>query len=123
MELESKIGEAIVKLRGLRGLSQEKLALETGIDRRYMSDVENGKRKVSLEMMGRISRYFNLELEALIDLACSMWKLDENTARLAEWLGDNGYDNTVILESPNYLAAITGVSKEGRLIYSYRRMV
>lgn len=123
MELESKIGEAIVKLRGLRGLSQEKQALETGIDRRYMSDVENGKRKVSLEMLGRISRYFNLELEDLIDLACSMWKLDVNTARLAEWLGDNGYDNTVILESPNYLAAITGVSKEGRLIYSYRRIV
>ena len=123
MGLESKIGEVIVRLRKWRGLSQEKLALETGIDRRYMSALENGKRKVSMEMLGRISNYFNLRLDDLIDLAGCIWKLNEDTAELSEWLRDNDFDKTVILESPNYLAAIIGLTLEGRLIYSHRRMV
>lgn len=123
MELESKIGEAIVKLRKWCGISQEKLALETGIDRRYMSDLENGKRKVSLEMLGRVTNYFNLELEDLIDFAHSIWKLNCDTVELSEWLRDNDFENTVILESPNYLAAIIGITNEGKLIYSYRKMI
>lgn len=123
MELESKIGEAIVKLRKWCGISQEKLALETGIDRRYMSDLENGKRKVSLEMLGRVTNYFNLELEDLIDFAHSIWKLNCDTVGLSEWLRDNDFENTVILESPNYMTAISGLTEEGRLVYSYRKMV
>lgn len=123
MELESKIGEAIVKLRKWCGISQEKLALETGIDRRYMSDLENGKRKVSLEMLGRVTNYFNLEIEDLIDYAHSIWKLNSDTVQLSEWLRDNDFEDTVILESPNYLAAIIGITNDGKLIYSYRKMI
>lgn len=54
MSLQEKIGKAIVQLRKARGLSQEAFASESGVDRRYMSDLENGKRNVSIDVLERI---------------------------------------------------------------------
>ena len=51
MASQKQVGKAIIRLRKLRGLSQEKFALESGIDRRYISDVENGKRNFSFELL------------------------------------------------------------------------
>ena len=48
MSLQKDLGITIKALRAEKGVSQEKLALSTGIDRRYMSDIENGRRNVSL---------------------------------------------------------------------------
>ena len=65
MTTQEKIGVAIVQLRQELGISQEKLALETSIGRRYMSDIENGKRNLSLDLLERIATYFNLPLSEL----------------------------------------------------------
>jgi transcriptional regulator with XRE-family HTH domain len=46
--LLSKFGARVRKARLVLGLSQEKLALECGLDRTYISSVERGKRNVSL---------------------------------------------------------------------------
>ena len=43
MSLQQNIGVALRALRAQNGVSQEKLALETGIGRHYMSDIENGR--------------------------------------------------------------------------------
>jgi transcriptional regulator with XRE-family HTH domain len=51
MNYPIKIGKAIIKLRNATGVSQEKMALEAKIDRRYMSDIENGKRNISLDIL------------------------------------------------------------------------
>ena len=50
MDYQERIGKAIVRLRAARGVSQEKMALEAKIDRRYMSDIENGKRNISIDI-------------------------------------------------------------------------
>lgn len=42
---------------------------------------------------------------------------------LKNTLIEMGYEDTVLLENPDYLSAITGVSDTGRLIYSYEKMV
>jgi len=57
MSLQCNIGKAIRALRAQKGVSQEKLALETGIGRRYMSDIENGRRNVSLEIIEKLADY------------------------------------------------------------------
>lgn len=66
MSLQIDLGIAIQQLRKQRGLSQERLALEADIDRRYMSDVENGKRNISLDIMERIARQLGIEVSELI---------------------------------------------------------
>ncbi len=62
MTIQEKVGKAIIKLRKERGLSQETFAIESGIDRRYMSDIENGKRNISLDILERICQRFNIKI-------------------------------------------------------------
>ena len=55
MTIQEKVGKTIIKLRKERGMSQETFAYESGIDRRYMSDIENGKRNISLDILERVA--------------------------------------------------------------------
>ena len=65
MCIRKQFGTAIIKLRKERGLSQERFAYEAGIDRRYMSDIEHGRRIVSLDIIERIGNNLNLPLSEL----------------------------------------------------------
>ena len=49
MSIHEKFGQAVATLRKEKGYSQERFAFEAGIARKYMSDIENGKRNVSLD--------------------------------------------------------------------------
>lgn len=65
MNLQQKLGLAIIKLRKEKGLSQEKFALEADVDRRYMSDLENGKRNPSLEIIEKIANRLEISISKL----------------------------------------------------------
>lgn len=54
MDIKKKVGERIRQLRKEKGLSQEGLANEAGVDRTYMTDVENGRRNISIEVLAKI---------------------------------------------------------------------
>ena len=54
MDLKQKVGQRIRQLRKELNLSQEALALKAEVDRTYVTDVEAGRRNVSLEIMGRL---------------------------------------------------------------------
>lgn len=123
MSLQINLGIAILQLRKLQGLSQERLALEADIDRRYMSDVENGKRNISLDIIERIASRLGIEVSELLRYAENVGKDALTIDSLKEWLCENDHEDTVVLESPDYLSAIVGISEEGRLIYSYDKMV
>lgn len=56
MELLKNIGYVIIRLRKSKDISQEKLALAANVDRRYMSDIENGRRNISVEMLSKIAK-------------------------------------------------------------------
>jgi transcriptional regulator with XRE-family HTH domain len=56
-----QFGENVRKYRLLNGYSQEKLAEITGLHRTYISDVERGKRSISLENIRKISVALNIE--------------------------------------------------------------
>lgn len=123
MSLQINLGIAILQLRKQQGLSQERLALEADIDRRYMSDVENGKRNISLDIIERIASRLGIDVSELLRYAENVGKDALTIDSLKEWLCENDHEDTVILESPDYLSAIVGISEEGRLIYSYDKMV
>ena len=69
MSIQEKLGKAIVLLRKEKGLSQESFAYDAGIDRRYMSDIENGKRNISLDILERISQKLGLKISELFAIA------------------------------------------------------
>jgi len=48
MNIKQRIGLRIRELRKEKGISQEELAFKAGIDRTYMTSVENGKRNISI---------------------------------------------------------------------------
>ena len=122
MASQKQVGKDIIRLRQLRGLSQEKFALESGIDRRYISDVENGKRNFSFELLNRVVDYFNVSLSSFFEIAdqtSSYKSIDELKTSLIE----HGYKETVFFTNPDFVDAILGISDDGRVVYSYSRMV
>lgn len=52
--IRKQIGDRLKELRLKRGISQEKFALEIGLDRTYISSVEQGKRNISCINLQRI---------------------------------------------------------------------
>ncbi len=49
------VANAVRKARLAAGISQEELALEAGLDRTYISQVERGKRNVTVIVLARIA--------------------------------------------------------------------
>lgn len=122
MVSQEQVGKTIIRLRKLRGLSQEKFALESGIDRRYLSDVENGKRNISFELLNRIADFFGVSLSFFLEEAeqsASFKDIDE----LRVFLVERGDEKTVFFTNPDFIDAIVGISEDGRLVYSYSKMV
>lgn len=62
-----RFGRAIRKLRRERNISQEKLADLCTMHRTYISDVELGKRNVSLENISRIACALNVSITELFE--------------------------------------------------------
>lgn len=54
MDIKVRVGLRIKELRQRIRLSQEALALKSEIDRTYITDVENGKRNVSIVLLEKI---------------------------------------------------------------------
>ncbi|MED0963326.1 helix-turn-helix transcriptional regulator [Bacillus paramycoides] len=56
MDIEQAFGIVIKKYRLERSLSQEELALEAGLDRTFISLLERGKRRPTINTLFAISR-------------------------------------------------------------------
>ena len=63
--IKRKLGIRIKTLRCEKGLSQEKFALQIGIDRTYLASVESGKRNISIENICKIAGGLNIKLSDL----------------------------------------------------------
>lgn len=51
MNTRQRIGKVIKDLRTMRGLSQAQLSIQSGVDQHYISDIENGLRNPSVEIV------------------------------------------------------------------------
>lgn len=65
-QLCASFGIHLAKVRKDMGWSQEKLALESGIARSYIGDVERGVRNIALLNICRIADTLGIEPEALM---------------------------------------------------------
>ena len=54
-------------VRKQRKLNQLKVALDLSISREALSHYENGKRSPDVEMLKKLSRYFNVSIDFLIN--------------------------------------------------------
>lgn len=122
MSLTHSLANTIRSLRALRSISQEELAYGAGIDRRYLSDVENGKRNISLDVLERFASYFNIPLSRFIHMAESGGPFSD-VDQLKESLIEKGFENAVVLEAPDFIEAVTGVTECGKVVYSYSAMI
>lgn len=61
-----KLGEKIRKLRKQKGISQEALADEAGIERSYMGAIERGERNPSYDKLISIAKALNISLSVLV---------------------------------------------------------
>ncbi|MBR3289491.1 MAG: helix-turn-helix transcriptional regulator [Clostridia bacterium] len=65
-----RIKEAIMiglkNIRTQKKLNQQKVAMDLNISREALSHYENGKREPSLDMLQKMSAYFNVSIDYLI---------------------------------------------------------
>jgi transcriptional regulator with XRE-family HTH domain len=54
MSIKVEVGKRIRQLRNEIGISQEALANKADIDRTYVTDVENGRRNISIENLEKL---------------------------------------------------------------------
>ena len=62
-----ELGKKIKQLRMKKGLSQEKFALEIGMDRTYFASVEAGKRNISICNIKKIADGLEMSLSELFE--------------------------------------------------------
>ena len=61
-----RFGNRVRELRKRKGLSQEGLALESGLDRSYVGGVERGERNISLENIEKLAKALGVTAAALM---------------------------------------------------------
>ena len=74
----SKLGKKIREERIARGLTQENFAEQISISPTFMSDIENGKRKLGLKTLFKVASVLNLSLDYLLDNKVSNIELNKN---------------------------------------------
>lgn len=67
--LEQCFGARVREARKAKGVSQERLALLSGIDRSYMGRIERGEINLTLEKVYRIAQALGVEVRDLLPLA------------------------------------------------------
>jgi transcriptional regulator with XRE-family HTH domain len=66
MDVVQLLGENVRHYRKLRGMTQEQLALETDMERSYVSDLERGTRNPSVRALGRLAEALGIEPHKLL---------------------------------------------------------
>ena len=66
-ELARDFMKGLKQIRKERNLNQLKVAMDLNISREALSHYENGRREPSIEMLNKLSEYFNVSIDYLIN--------------------------------------------------------
>lgn len=69
MEIKEKFGQKVKSLREQKGISIEHLANISNVDRNYISDIEKGKRNVSITIIEKLSKALEVSIQELFNYA------------------------------------------------------
>lgn len=67
MDVVRLLGVNVRHHRKLKGMSQERLALDAGMERSYVSDLERGMRNPSVRALGRLADALGVEPGLLLE--------------------------------------------------------
>ena len=70
MDVVQLLGVNVRRYRKLKGMSQERLALDAGMERSYVSDLERGQRNPTVRALGRLASALDVEPKALLERDC-----------------------------------------------------
>ncbi len=62
----SRIGEKLRVLRHRQELTSRELGNAVGVSNAYIIQIENGQRRPSIDLVAKISRFFNVSADVLI---------------------------------------------------------
>ena len=68
LDLATKIGENIKKLRKDKGMNQSQLARACGMDRQHMEKIENAKVSANVYTLYIISQALNVKMSELVNV-------------------------------------------------------
>lgn len=60
------LGNTLKRLRGIYGYSAKEMSELLGISSSYLSEIENGKKKISMDLLDRYSELFGLRVSTLV---------------------------------------------------------
>lgn len=66
MDVRERLGANLRRLRKAKGLSQEKFALEHGLDRTYISGIERGERNPTILVVERLAEALEVSVAELL---------------------------------------------------------
>ena len=66
--IEKRFGHRIKEIRMFQKISQEELAWRSGLSKNYISDVENGRRNVSLRAIEKFAIGLDVDMADLFHL-------------------------------------------------------
>lgn len=67
MDITTRLGRNLRRLREEKGWSQEDYADRAGIHRTYVSDIERGRRNPTITVVERLAKPFGVKAGALLD--------------------------------------------------------
>jgi len=67
MDIKLKVGLRIREIRVSKNLTQEKLAFFSGVDKTYISEVENGKRNISIVNLEKLLLSLDVSFQEFFD--------------------------------------------------------
>ncbi len=66
-QIYQKIANNIREARSTKGVTQEKLAFDAGLNRAYIGYIERGERKPSVETLEKITKALRIKVKDLFD--------------------------------------------------------
>ena len=68
MDIEHIVGENIRRIREKKGFSQESLALEAGMSRPYIGEVERAEKSLTINRLAKIAKVLGVNPSILVTL-------------------------------------------------------
>jgi len=113
-EMHVEVGRRIRELRQEKGLLQEELARTAGLSASALSNFEQGRRRISLEWLRKISKVLGVTVSDLIPdsrIRKPLAENDEEEGLLSNW---RGIGNTDVQDQLLELIELTAHSKSSK---------